>query len=414
MSQYFPPEMGAPAARVSELARHWVQSGHEVTVLTGFPNSPTGVIPQEYKAKFRRLICREDMDGVRVIRTWLLPVPTKPRYRILNYVSFRLSSCLSGSFLKRPDVIIATSPQLLVGLTGWWLGLIKRVPFVLEVRDLWPESITALGDQDRASFLIPPLKKLASFLYRFCEHVVVVTPAFRDQLLANWKVPEEKISVIQNGVETEMFTPDTDSTRDADLADDAGNFVVSYVGTLGLAHGLNIVLDAASKLQNEFPSILFLLVGEGTEKERLVSSTRERRLNNVRFHQQRPREQVPGLVRASNVCLVTLRKAVVFETVIPSKMLEFMACERPVILSVDGQARELLEAANAGIFVRPEDSCGLAEAIVRLFNDQHLRQELGKNGRSYITQHLSREGTAREYLGVLREVIGNDTHADTD
>ena len=188
VSQYFPPEMGAPAARVSELARHWVKAGHQVTVLTGFPNHPTGIVPPEYRAKLRRLVCREQKDGINIVRTWLFPCPNRKAHeRLLNYLSFVLSSCITGIFLRRPDVIIATSPQLFVGLTGRWLGWIKRVPFVLEVRDLWPESITASGMGRDTDLSIRLLRALSAFLYRSCDHVVVVTPAFKQELVAKWR-----------------------------------------------------------------------------------------------------------------------------------------------------------------------------------------------------------------------------------
>ena len=181
--------------------------------------------------------------------------------------------------------------------------------------------------------------------------------------------------------------------------------MVSYIGTLGQAHGLCTVLEAAAQLQESLPDAVFLLVGEGAEKEHLVSTASELSLDNVRFLPQQPRESIPALIRASDVCLVTLKKADVFKTVIPSKMLEFMACGRPVVLAVDGQARQLLEDAQGGIYVEPEDAPSLAGAIVRLYHDGPLRQTLGGGGRGYVVQNLSRESTAREYLSVLEQIV---------
>ena len=408
VSQYFPPEMGAPAARVSELARHWAQADHRVTVLTGFPNHPIGVVPPEYRAKFRRLICREQVDGIHVVRTWLLPFPNrKPHERILNYTSFCLSSCLTGTFLRRPDVIVATSPQLLVGLAGWWLGRIKRAPFVLEVRDLWPESITASGVGSQESVMARSLRALSGFLYRSSDHIVVVTPAFKEDLVNNWNIRPEKISLVENGVETDIFTPDGAADAIGTTLGIQDKFVVSYIGTHGLAHGLSTMLQTAAQLQNTFPDILFLFVGEGADKERLMSLVQDEGLANVRFLPYQPREKIPAFVRASDVCLVLLKKADVFKTVIPTKMLEFMACSRPVILGVDGQARQVLHEAQAGIFIEPEDSAALADAVVQLYCDVELRDTLGCNGRDYITEHLSRKQTAQVYTGVLEEVITN-------
>ncbi len=167
ISQYFPPEMGAPSARVAELSSHWAKDGHEVTVLTGFPNHPTGRVPESYRKKLRRVVVKENADGVNVVRTWLLPFPNRKAIeRILNHTSFCVSAAITGLFLKRPDVVIATSPQLLVGLSGWWVARLKRVPFVFEVRDLWPESLVAVGMGDRNSLLYRALAKIANFFTR--------------------------------------------------------------------------------------------------------------------------------------------------------------------------------------------------------------------------------------------------------
>ena len=408
MSQYFPPEMGAPAARVSELARRWTQTGHEVTVLTGFPNNPTGVVPSEYRGKMRRLVCKERCDGINVVRTWLIPLPNRRPYeRILNYGSFCLSSSLTGMFLQRPDVIIATSPQLLIGATGWWLSLVKRVPFIFEVRDLWPESLAASGVSSEDSLLVRCLRGLSAFLYRSSDHVVVVTKAFREELISKWEVNQDKISVVQNGVETDLFTSDGALDREQFISGIEDKFVVSYIGTLGLAHGLDTVLQAAAILKDKLPDVVFLLVGEGADKERLVAVAREQSLDNVCFLPQQPREDIPTLIRASDVCLVLLKKADVFKTVIPTKMLEFMACGRTVILGVDGQARQILEAAEAGTYIEPEDGVALAQEVARLYSDAEIVGALGENGRRYSVEHLSRRQTAHEYLDVLERVVSS-------
>src|SRR4029077_13173206 len=208
VSQYFPPEMGAPAARGAELSRHWAAAGHDVTVLTGFPNHPTGVVPPEYRDKFRRLVVREEIAGVSVVRTWLFPFPNRRAHeRMLNYSSFCVSAATTGLFLSQPDVVIGSSPQLLVGLSGWWLARWKGAPFVFEVRALWPESLAAVGMGESNSLLHRSLAKIAGFLYRRSDRVVVVTPAFEEYLVERWAVPREKISVIENGVETELFAP---------------------------------------------------------------------------------------------------------------------------------------------------------------------------------------------------------------
>ena len=407
MSQYYPPETGAPAARVSEMAQHWVRAGHRVTVLTGFPINQTGVVDPGYRSRMRKLLYREEIDGVDVVRTWLMPLPNRRVYeRVLVYASFWLSSSLRGTFLSRPDVVIATSPQLLVGLTGWWLSLIKRAPFVLEIRDLWPESLAASGIGCSGSLLTRSLSFLAGLLYRSCDHVVAVTDAIRDALIAGRNLEPSKVSVVENGVETEMFAPTgpSDSVKGSLGLED--KFVVSYIGTLGQAHGLDVAIHAAGALQDRWKDIQFLMVGEGAEKDNLVTLATQAGLENVRFLDGQPRQEIPGLIRASDVCLVLLKKNEVFETVVPTKMLETMSCGRPVILGVNGQARSLLESAEGGLYVEPEDASALAEAIVRLKQDASLREALGMSGRRYVVENLARDTKAGQYVEVLNALAG--------
>lgn len=401
--------MGAPAARVSELSRYWVKAGHEVTVLTGFPNHPDGIVRPEYRRRFRRLFCRERIDGIRVARTWLLPFPNRKAHeRMLNYSSFCVSAAIAGSFLGRHDVVIATSPQLLVGLSGWWISKLKRAPFILEIRDLWPESLAAVGVGNSSSWLHRVLESVAAFLYRRADHIVVVTPAFRERLLSHWQVPEEKISVVQNGVEAEIFSP-RDSRGLRKQLGLEGKFVVSYIGTLGMAHGLETLVAAADQLQFAHPDVEFLLVGEGAEKERIARVVESRQVRNIRFAGQQPRERIPDYIAASDACLVLLKKSEVFETVIPTKMLEFMSCARPVVVAVNGQARKIVESARCGIYVEPENPQALADAILALKQGNQQREALGRNGREYILQNMAREQTAHTYLTVLSRLFGDQT-----
>jgi colanic acid biosynthesis glycosyl transferase WcaI len=412
LSQYFPPEMGAPAGRAAELSRLWAEDGHEVTVLTGFPNHPTGIVPPRYRRKLRQLVMHENHHGVNVVRTWLLPFPNRKAYeRMLNYSSFCISAAATGMFLHQPELVIASSPQLLVGLSGWWLARCNGVPFVFEVRDLWPESLAAVGVSSRNSRLHRLLAKIAGFLYRSCDRLVVVTPAFKEYLVEHWRVPAEKISVVENGVETSLFSRLTPNAALRRAIGAEEKFVASYIGTLGNAHGLETLLEAAALLRERAPEVLFLLVGEGAEKARIVSLAHSRGLTNVRFVGQQPREKIPAYITASDVCLVLLKKSELFKTVLPTKMLEFMSCARPVILGVDGHARNVMERANAGIFVPPEDSAELADAILRLAADLALRESLGRNGRQYVLQHFSRQQTAEVYLDVLQDLLARDQHS---
>jgi colanic acid biosynthesis glycosyl transferase WcaI len=405
ISQYFPPEMGAPAARANELSRRWAGSGHDITVLTGFPNHPTGVVPSEYRSRFRRLVFSEQIGEVKVVRTWLLPFPNRKAYeRMFNYSSFCLSAAITGLFLPRPDAIIGSSPQLLVALSAWWLAWCKRVPFVFEVRDLWPESLAAVGLGDANSFLHRTLARIAGFLYRQADRIVVVAPAFKDHLIEHWQVSREKISIVENGVETQLFAPQPIAAAKAKLGLNE-KFVVSYIGTMGMAHGLETVIAAAADLQQQHPDICFLLIGEGAEKERIVALSRERDLTNLQFLDQQPRETIPAYIAASDACLVLLKKSDVFKTVIPTKMLEYMSCARPVILGVEGQARTILEEAQAGIVIEPENSRALADAILCLANNRDRGMEFGRDGREFIVRKFSRRATAEKYIRELDRMI---------
>ncbi|MGC2450673.1 MAG: glycosyltransferase family 4 protein, partial [Candidatus Sulfotelmatobacter sp.] len=375
VSQYFPPEMGAPAARAAELAQHWAQAGHEVSVLTGFPNHPTGVVPQEWRPRLYRLTYHEKAGKVDVFRTWLWPLPNRKAHeRMRNYASFCISAALRGLTIPRPDVVIATSPQLLVALAGWWLAFARQVPFVFEVRDLWPESLTAVGVGTEDSLLHHALAGIAGFLYERAHRIVVVTPAFREYLIEHWRVPADKITVVENGVETALFAPlseESDQTLRRELGVE-GKFLVCYVGTMGMAHGLETLLDAAARLQQEDSTVLFLLVGEGAEKGRIKSVAQSRNLKNILFLDQQPREKIPAFISASDACLVLLKKTDVFKTVIPTKMLEFMSCARPVILGVEGQAQQIVDDAGAGLIIEPENASALAAAIRQLNANREL------------------------------------------
>ena len=408
VSQYFPPEMGAPAARASELAQHWARAGHNVSVLTGFPNHPTGVVPPEWRSRLRHLTYHEKIAEVDVFRTWLWPLPNRKAHeRMRNYASFCISAALRGLTIPRPDVIIASSPQLLVGLSGWWIAFLKHVPFVFEVRDLWPESLTAVGVGDENSLLHHALAAVAKFLYQRSDRIVVVTPAFKEHLMRHWRIPAEKIAVVENGVETDLFAPAPAAANNAlrrELGAD-GKFLVCYIGTMGMAHGLETLLEAAHQLQHQNSTAQFLLVGEGAEKGRIKTLAQSRGLTNLRFLDQQPHEKIPAFISASDACLVLLKKTDVFKTVIPTKMLEFMSCARPVILGVDGQARQIVDEAGAGFFIEPENAQELVNAINRLSANRELGEAFGKKGREYILQYFSRNRMAKKYIQALKSLL---------
>src|SRR5260370_1010218 len=394
--------MGAPAAGAAELSRHWAQMGHQVTILTGFPNHPTGVVPDEWRSRLHRLRYTETVDEVRVVRTWLWPLPNRKAHeRIGKYASFCVSAGITGLGLHKPDVLIATSPQLLCALAGWWLAWWKRVPFVFEVRDLWPESLAAVGAGSEGSLLHRTLGAIAGLLYRRADRIVVVASAFVDHLIRYWNVPAAKISVVENGVETDLFRLDPAAMEVRKQLKLEDRFLICYIGTMGNAHGLETLIAAAEELHTALPRAMFLLIGEGAERERIVQLAAARGLTNIPVLGQQPRERIPAYVSAADVCLVMLKKTELFKTVIPTKLLEYMACERPVIVAVDGQARQIVEEAGAGGFVEPENSEPLVKSGVDLPDDPDRRRQMGASGRQYIVNRFSREKTARDYLTVL-------------
>ena len=410
VSQHYPPEMGALAGRAEELSRHWASASHKASVLTGFPNHPTGVVAPQYRAKFRRLFYRETLNGVDVVRTWLLPYPNrKPLERVLNYGSFCLSAIVRGAFLERPDVVIGTSPPLPIAIAGYVIARLKRVPFVFEVRDLWPESLEGVGLGANHSATYKVVAGIVRFLYRHSDHIVVVTPAFKEYLNKTWDVPLEKMSIVVNGVETEKFAPMPKSEELLrGFGVPKGNFVASYIGTMGMAHGLDTILNVAEHLRAKAPNVTLLLVGEGGNRQDLVKIAEARQLKNVIFTGQQPRELIPEIISSSDVCLALLKNQEVFKTVIPTKMLEFMSCGRPIILAVGGQAEQILHEAKAGISVQPENAEAIAAAIIDMQANPVAREQFGRNGREFMVSAMSRDTTARQYLDVLGGLTGMD------
>lgn len=399
LTQYFVPEMGAAPARVLDFARHWKRLGHDVTVLTAFPNHPTGHKPPGYR---RKIWMRDAADGLRVLRTYVLAVPNRGYLRLVGFLSFMASSVVLGAlFAPRPDVLIATSPPFFAAVAGWVLSRLKRCPLVFEVRDLWPQAVVEVGAM-RRGFLFRMAERMEMFLYRRSARIVVVTEGIRDTLVARG-IPPEKILFIPNGVDVES-ADDSDAASLRERFGLDGKFVVSYVGTLGMSHGLEILLSAAALLRDE-KNILFLVAGAGAEKERLMAEHRARRLPNVRILPEQPRAQAARLLVASDAVAVPLRKLPLFAITIPSKMFEAMAARRPLLLGVDGEARAIMERAGAGLFFEPENPRALADAVLALRADPSRARAMGEAGRKLVEQNYDRRVQAERYADFLREIM---------
>lgn len=396
---FFLPESGAPPARVSSLASEWTRLGHEVTVLTGFPNHPTGVVPPEYRGQRLRI---EQCDGYRVIRTWIYPAASEAFWRKnLNHLSFAASALLIGApRLGSSDVIVVSSPTLLSALSAQILASLTRTPLVLDVRDLWPAAVEALGVV-RSSWVLAPFRLLESLLYRWAARIVVVTEGFRDVLLERG-IPTQKLEVIPNGVDAAQLGPRPRPGQLAQSLGVEGRFIVAYVGTVGRSQGLGIVAEAARQLLSD-ERILFLVIGGGAEREPLKAEARE--LANVRFLPGVERGQVPAMYDLADVLLVSMRDVPLFRSFIPSKVFEYFAAGRPVVAAVAGETADIVRRSGAGIVVPPEDAPALVRALRQLVDDPNLRERLGGEGPRFVAQHYDRRLLAQRYALVLRSVV---------
>ena len=404
LSHYFPPEVNAPANRTHEHARCWAADGHEVTVITGVPNHPRGELFPGYR---NRWLQEERIDGIRVLRSWMYLTANEGFLRrTLNYVLFAATAVLTSFCAGRPDVVVATSPQFFCGVAGAVVGALKRRPFVLEVRDLWPDSIVQLG-QLRSSRIVRLLEAIEIWLYRRAAGIVVNTRAFIDHIAARG-IPRDRIELIYNGIDFQTFCPrlpDTELRRSHNLE---GRFVAAYMGTLGLAHGLMTVVEAAERLR-EREDVLFLLLGDGADRARLEAEIARRNLSNVRLLGLRPRAEMPAWIASVDVTLVLLRDLPVFETVIPSKIFEFLAQERPVILAARGEIRRLVEEAKAGLVIDPENGEQLAAAVLEVRERAAEAQARARAGREWVEASFDRDALARRMVRFLEKVSGRST-----
>jgi hypothetical protein len=393
VTHYFPPETGAPQARLSELAATWASDGDRVTVLTGMPNHPTGVLAPEYRRAIR---CRERRDGYRILRTWLYATPNEGVARkTLGHLSFMASSVLLGGLASGPaDTVVVSSPTFFSIGSAWLLARLKRARFVVEVRDLWPAIFVELGVLTNRR-VIRLLERLELAAYAAADQVVVVSEGFRANLVERG-VPAGKVHTIRNGVDLSRFDPGTpaDPAVRGRLGARPGDCLVLYMGTHGISQGLPAVADAAARLAGQPIRIAF--VGDGADKHRLARRVAELGLDNVTSLPSVPSGEVPALLAAADICLVPLRQVPLFATFIPSKMFEFLAAGKAVIGSMTGEAAHILGEAG-GVVVPPEDSAALAKAISKLAADPELRQEMGRAGRAHVERNYDRAALAREY-----------------
>ena len=396
LSENFPPETNAAATRVFERACYWVRWGHQVTVITCAPNFPRGKLFAGYENRWRQV---EDMAGIRVVRVKTFITRNEGVVlRTVDFLSFLFTGASAALFEKRPDVVVATSPQFFTAVAGWMVGAARGDPFIFELGDLWPASIVAVGAIHH-SVALKWLERFELFLYRRSACVVALTQAFKENLTARGTSPD-KIAVVVNGVDLFRYAPRPRDETLSELWDLKGRLVVGYIGTHGMAHGLRNVLDTADRLRDE-KNLRFILAGAGAERSALMAEARNRRLDNVVFVPPQPKDNMPAIWSLCDVALVHLRNADTFKGVIPSKMFEAMAMGLPIILATpEGEASRIVAEDRAGIWVPAEDPDALAQAVRRLMYDSEARRTLAAQSLAAAPKH-TRENQARKMLAVL-------------
>ncbi|MEZ9947938.1 glycosyltransferase family 4 protein [Vibrio breoganii] len=373
LTDNFPPEGNAPATRTYEHAIRWVNAGHKVTVITCVPNFPEGKIFEGFKNSWYQT---NDLDGINVVRVKTYITANEGFVkRILDYMSFMVTGFFAGLFHKKPDVIVATSPQFFCACAGWALAAVRRKPFVFELRDIWPASITAVGAM-KESFAIRMLEKIELFLYRRADSIISVTHAFKKELIERG-IDGEKIDVVLNGVDLSKYEPT--KTKDNSLAEQydlEGKFVVGYVGTHGMAHGLEHIVDVAERLKSH-DDIRVVFAGGGAARQKVVDLVREKNLSNVVLVERQPKEKMPKVWSLCDVSLVPLVNSDLFRTVIPSKIFECMGMGIPTVMSVpEGEATAIIRDTNSGLVVESENVEQITDAVLRLYSDKDLYQSI--------------------------------------
>lgn len=394
---YFPPEIGAPSARLYEMSKRWVELGNEVHVVTCFPNHPTGIIPDVYKGLKYKL---ENMDGIHVHRNYVYATPNKGFIKkTLGHISFMFSSVFfSMKKIDKPDVIITSSPTFFSIFSGYWYSLRKKADFVLEIRDLWPAAMIELGVM-KEGFITRVLEKMELFFYRKSKKLIMVTQSFKENVV-NRGIRGDKVHVITNGVNQDFFYPKEKNQRLINKYNLQDKFVISYVGAHGISQNLSTILEVAKKLR-EYKNIEFVFVGEGAEKDKLKQIVSKEELSNVQFIDAQPKEKIPEFYNSSDLCLIPLKNIELFKTFIPSKMFEIMACGIPIIASLEGEAAQILEDSKAALVVKPDNPNEIARAIEELINDKEKYSQMKASGPEFVEKNYSRNKLAERYLELI-------------
>lgn len=401
----YPPETGAAATRLEALTTRWADAGHEVTVLTPTPDYPDGEFYEGYDNEW---IQREQYNGVNLVMTKSIPAAPGDRLfrRVFKYLWFTMVAILVGVFwLNRRDLVIATSPQPFAGLTGLITARLRGVPFVFEIRDLWPESLVAMGEI-KTPVIIRTIEELTSFLYTHADRVSVVAPGMKE-IVVEKGADSENVWLHTNGIDHKLFDPtNAEGVQEQELFEE--HFVLSYVGTVGKAQGLEVVLDVAEYLQeqDEYGDVRFVFIGFGSRYDELAEHAERQNLDNIVFLGRKPKSDIPDYLFASDVAFIHTAGEAAFETMIPMKLYEALAAGLPVILGAAGDAVEILHRANAGITVTPGDAAAIGDAVETLYTNTDLRDQYGENGREYVVENHSWDAIATAYSEKFKTLCG--------
>ncbi len=399
LSQWYIPE---PDIKIHLLAQDLAARGHQVTSITGFPNYPQGRIYPGYRQRFWQW---ERKDGMRVLRLPLYPDHSRSKvHRTLNYLSFAASAALLGPALCGPaDVMWVYHPPLTVGIPAWWIGLLRRVPFIYEIQDMWPETMAATRMISNG-LVVDWLGKLAKFVYQRAAAITVISPGFKQNLIAKG-VPSEKIHVISNWADEEIYRPVSPDLTLADRHKLRGRFNVIYGGNLGAAQAMGNVLAAAALLR-DLPEVQFVLIGDGVDEAALRRQATEQGLDNVHFVGRQPVERMPYFFALADVLLIHLRRDPLFEITIPGKTIAYLACGRPILGVVAGDAADVVQDAGAGLICPPEDPAALAQAVRDLFAmPAEQREAMGQAGRRAFLENYTRQVLVDRYEALFQEVM---------
>jgi len=408
-TQYFPPESNAPANRWAGFVKCLRDRGHKITVLTSFPNHPLGQIFDGYKNQWRLV---EQNKGVKIIRSWTYVSSAKGFLpRIMNYLSFAFSSFFNSLSEKNNDLIIASMPPLTVGLVGKIISRRFKKPLIIDLRDLWPEAAQSTGYLKSSNvfhrFLYSISKRKAQSIYDYARVILINSPALKEELICSYGVSSDKIYFIPNGVDLDLFA--NNSVMAEKIIEEKyqlkNKFVVLYSGLVGFAQNVELIVRTAN-LAKENKDIVFLIVGTGPKLPEVKNMIELMELKNVVLTGFRPRQEIPIFIKKTDVCLVTYKNDVTFTKNIPSKIFDYLAGAKPIIINLEGAASEMILEAGAGLVVPPDDPWALYEVIMKLYRDAVLKDKLGFNGQTYALNHYDQKIIARKLEQILEEIVG--------